>query len=300
MADTPSLKPEVTVKRLAWIIFGGMALLLAIYTLVIGLAFNWDWSRSGTFGDTFGFMGAMFAGFAFIAAVLSLFVQRADLVESRKALQATAAAQAEMAEIQLVATLVSIQQIRSSVFLEQWRLRESSRGGEEAADALNKILSFVDVFTGDHLARLTEKGMLKAEIAELAAVGDAIRTSLGVSSQQLLRAAAATDDGRFAWQRSIGHSGLLVGSDHSRLTPSAETTLESALSELLALRLIREVNKPSTGSRIFNVTEHGIRLAGTLPVSEVAPFWKFPSEAPANDRQGNDADNPAPPPDGGK
>lgn len=67
---------------------------IAIILLVISVAFPFiinfffsDWTKSGTFGDTFGALNALFSGLAFAGIIITILIQRSELQNQRTELQ---------------------------------------------------------------------------------------------------------------------------------------------------------------------------------------------------------------------
>lgn len=71
-------------------IFLIIAVVLLIVTFIFPFAINRyfsDWSISGTFGDTFGALNALFSGLAFTGVIVTILIQRTELKNQRTELQ---------------------------------------------------------------------------------------------------------------------------------------------------------------------------------------------------------------------
>ncbi len=81
---------ERTLDRRTWSLFLKAALLVtiiwAISALVLVLTVN-DFSKSGTFGDSFGVLNTLFSGLAFAGIIVTVKIQNDDMREQRKELQ---------------------------------------------------------------------------------------------------------------------------------------------------------------------------------------------------------------------
>jgi hypothetical protein len=72
------------------IIFSVISVILIIITIAFPIAINSyfnDWSKSGTFGDTFGALNALFSGLAFTGVIVTILIQRTELKNQRTELQ---------------------------------------------------------------------------------------------------------------------------------------------------------------------------------------------------------------------
>lgn len=61
----------------------GILIVTIIFLMVTYSIFN-NWSKSGTFGDTFGALNAIFSGFAFAGIIISIIQQQDDIKNVRK------------------------------------------------------------------------------------------------------------------------------------------------------------------------------------------------------------------------
>jgi uncharacterized membrane protein len=60
----------------------GLTLLAIVFPFLVNLTFN-DWSKSGTFGDTYGALNAIFSGLAFAGVIVTILIQRTELKNQR-------------------------------------------------------------------------------------------------------------------------------------------------------------------------------------------------------------------------
>lgn len=78
---------EIKTSTLAWWIVG--VLLLSIIIVSSTRLLLKDWQTSGTFGDTFGAVNAIFSGLAFLGIIYTILLQRSELVLQRNELELT-------------------------------------------------------------------------------------------------------------------------------------------------------------------------------------------------------------------
>ena len=69
--------------RIALLIGGGLLLIAIIFPIVVRL-FAGSWAVSGTFGDTFGALNAIFSGITVVGLVLTILMQRTELSFQRQ------------------------------------------------------------------------------------------------------------------------------------------------------------------------------------------------------------------------
>lgn len=65
-------------NRYLKLVFLIVVLIVIIFPFLINYFFN-DWSKSGTFGDTFGALNALFSGLAFSGLIITIILQKNDL-----------------------------------------------------------------------------------------------------------------------------------------------------------------------------------------------------------------------------
>ena len=53
----------------------GLTLLAIVFPFIVNLAFK-NWTISGTFGDNFGALNALFSGLAFAGVIVTILIQR--------------------------------------------------------------------------------------------------------------------------------------------------------------------------------------------------------------------------------
>lgn len=81
---------EATPDRVTWSLFLKAALLVTIIWAASALALYMsveDYSKSGTFGDSFGVLNTLFSGLAFAGIIVSIKMQNDEMREQRKELQ---------------------------------------------------------------------------------------------------------------------------------------------------------------------------------------------------------------------
>jgi hypothetical protein len=67
-----------------------IAIVLVLLSIAFPFAVNYffsDWAKSGTFGDTFGALNAIFSGLAFAGIIITILIQRSELQNQRLELQ---------------------------------------------------------------------------------------------------------------------------------------------------------------------------------------------------------------------
>lgn len=83
-SDKFSVKPSL---RLWLIISALIVVLLVAYPFVMQGLFPNDWATSGQFGDTFGFINALFTGLAFSGVIITILMQRYQLEDQIKSIK---------------------------------------------------------------------------------------------------------------------------------------------------------------------------------------------------------------------
>ncbi|HZF62346.1 MAG TPA: hypothetical protein VEZ52_12090 [Desulfovibrio sp.] len=81
---------EASPDRVTWALFWKAALLVIIIWAASALLLYWsveDFSKSGTFGDSFGVLNTLFSGLAFAGIIVSIKMQNDEMREQRKELQ---------------------------------------------------------------------------------------------------------------------------------------------------------------------------------------------------------------------
>ncbi len=71
------------ITSVAWV----CTLILTVWTLylvVVGCVFQWDWGKSGQFGDTFGALNTLFTGLAFVVVLATLIQQSRQITETKR------------------------------------------------------------------------------------------------------------------------------------------------------------------------------------------------------------------------
>jgi len=69
-------------KRLPQFVFYGLVTTLiswGLYLPVVGHHFDWQWDKSGQFGDSFGALNTLFTGCAFVVVLATLIQQSAQI-----------------------------------------------------------------------------------------------------------------------------------------------------------------------------------------------------------------------------
>ena len=81
---------EASPDRVTWPLFWKAALLVIVIWAASALLLYWsveDFSKSGTFGDSFGVLNTLFSGLAFAGIIVSIKMQNDEVREQRKELQ---------------------------------------------------------------------------------------------------------------------------------------------------------------------------------------------------------------------
>lgn len=81
---------EASPDRVTWALFWKAALLVTVIWAASAVLLYWsveDFSKSGTFGDSFGVLNTLFSGLAFAGIIVSIKMQNDEMREQRKELQ---------------------------------------------------------------------------------------------------------------------------------------------------------------------------------------------------------------------
>ncbi|WP_298995790.1 hypothetical protein [uncultured Desulfovibrio sp.] len=81
---------ETSPDRVTWALFWKAALLVTVIWAASAVLLYWsveDFSKSGTFGDSFGVLNTLFSGLAFAGIIVSIKMQNDEMREQRKELQ---------------------------------------------------------------------------------------------------------------------------------------------------------------------------------------------------------------------
>ncbi|MBZ9731673.1 hypothetical protein LB467_18470 [Salegentibacter sp. JZCK2] len=78
-------KKENHLKHFIWIALA-LVVLSLLYPFVVNSFFA-DWAKSGTFGDTFGALNAIFSGLALAGVIVTILIQKQELQNQRLELQ---------------------------------------------------------------------------------------------------------------------------------------------------------------------------------------------------------------------
>jgi len=61
---------------------GGFSIIAFVFPFVVNYFFS-DWTKSGTFGDTYGALNSLFSGLALAGVIVTILIQRAELKNQR-------------------------------------------------------------------------------------------------------------------------------------------------------------------------------------------------------------------------
>lgn len=89
-APHPHATAEASPDRVTWALFWKAALLVIVIWAASALLLYWsveDFSKSGTFGDSFGVLNTLFSGLALAGIIVSIKMQNDEMREQRKELQ---------------------------------------------------------------------------------------------------------------------------------------------------------------------------------------------------------------------
>ena len=125
------MKPEFRLTIFALL---SVLIVWVLFLLVVPYLFQWDWDKSGRFGDTFGALNALFTGLAFVVLLATLIQQSRKIDETKRDVEGERQLQKRTTELvaeqaKALALVARLNALTSRIEAYQVQIDESNDSG---------------------------------------------------------------------------------------------------------------------------------------------------------------------------